>query len=81
MTDYLITIRMYADKALEKVSIGIEWLQTGLDLSSFPSQEVDAERKSLFVKDIIRYTPSRGCYTSQQPHYFIIASKIRQQHK
>jgi hypothetical protein len=44
-------------KLVSRYPAAKEWLQSGLDHPSFPSQKVDAEQKSLFVKKIIRYAP------------------------
>lgn len=44
-------------KLVSRYPMAKEWLQSGLDHPSFPSQKVDAEQKSLFVKKIIRYAP------------------------
>lgn len=38
-----------------------EWLQSGLDHPSFPSQRVAPEQKSLFVKKVIRYISMDPC--------------------
>lgn len=42
-------------KLVTRYPMAKDWLQSGLDHPSFPSEKVDAEQKSLFVKKIIRY--------------------------
>ncbi|PTB61824.1 ARM repeat-containing protein [Trichoderma citrinoviride] len=46
-------------KLVSRYPMAKEWLQSGLDHPSFPSQKVDAEQKSLFVKKIISLRGSR----------------------
>ncbi|KAL7808448.1 armadillo-type protein [Trichoderma gracile] len=46
-------------KLVSRYPAAKEWLQSGLDHPSFPSQKVDAEQKSLFVKKIISLRGSR----------------------
>jgi hypothetical protein len=41
-----------------------DWLQSGLNHSSFPSDKVTLQQKSLFVKKIVRFVCSL-CYLSR----------------
>lgn len=42
-------------KLVTRYPMAKDWLQSGLEHPSFPSEKVSAEQKSLFVKKIIRY--------------------------